>query len=353
MSRLGLSGSQLAQLCSVSKEAVSNWLSGESLPRPAKLAALARALQLSVDALIEPDASAPPEPIVAFRTRNGELPSPEEQQVGEEVGRHLRQLVPFLDLRLTSRRLLQPSLDPLFIHDAAMATRRALGLDDTEAATTHHLIQAHRAFGALLVPVYWGGDRVGHDNALSIYLPDSQTSWVLLNVGSDPLERPYWLAHELAHSLTLHALQGADGEAFAELFATHLLGPPRGEVGEPEDFAQRLGSPAGGDPSIGRAGERLRPSMLDLVSIGAAAFGSEAFLAMAHWQRENGAPSPSFIAGALNIPLGDAIELSKVLWDLPELPPTAVATRPWQALRPSLVQSQARRCLPKRVHESP
>lgn len=289
---------------------MSNWLSGESLPRPAKLASLAQALHLTVEALIEPDPSAPPEPIVAFRMRNGDRPSTEAIRVGQEAGRHLRQLVPFLDWRLTSRRLLQPSLDPLFIREEALAMRRALGLEDAQSITTLQLVQAHHAIGALLVPVYWGGDRAGHENAMSIYLPDSQTSWVLLSVASDPLDLPYWLAHELAHCLTLHALQGADGEAFADSFAAHLLDP--GAAG-----AQRL---VGRVDVVKRSGRRVRPrpTMRDLIAESGATFGMQAFLAMARWQRENEGRSPSFVANALNIPLGDAIELSEALWELPE-----------------------------------
>ena len=67
---------------------------------------------------------------------------------------------------------------------------------------THgHLLQLLKDFGAVLVPVYWGGDKVGHENAMSVYLPDSKASWVLFNVGCRLDDLSYWLAHEFGHCL--------------------------------------------------------------------------------------------------------------------------------------------------------
>ncbi len=310
MSRLGLSGVQLAQLCSVSKEAVSNWLSGESLPRPAKLAALSRALQLPVDVLLMRDESAPPEPVVAFRMRHGQLPNPQEQEAGQEAGRHLRQLVPFLDDRLTTRRLASPSLEADSIREAAQAARRWLSIAEAEDVTVEHLIQMHRFIGATLIPVFWAGGRAGHEHAMSIYLPDSQTAWVLLNVGCAGRDLPYWLAHELAHCLSLPALQGEQGEAFADRFASELLGsearPEGGRSSRRRGAQERTVS----EEWLGAG----RPSMSALVTAGGAAFGMKGFDALAQWQRENGGRSAAFVAGALNLQLGDAVELSEVLW---------------------------------------
>lgn len=79
--------------------------------------------------------------------------------------------------------------------------------------------------GVILVPVFWGGDREGPENAMSVYLPDSRTTWVLLNLGCRIDDFSYWLAHELGHALTLHALQGDDGETFAVRFVQQLLFP--------------------------------------------------------------------------------------------------------------------------------
>lgn len=54
---------------------------------------------------------------------------------------------------------------------------------------------------------------------------DSRTTWVLFNLGCRVDDFSDWLAHELGHALTLHALQCDDGETFAERFSQQLLFP--------------------------------------------------------------------------------------------------------------------------------
>lgn len=55
------------------------------------------------------------------------------------------------------------------------------------------------------MPVFWSGDREGHENAMSVYLPDSRTTWVLFNLGCRIDDFSCWRAHELGHALILHA----------------------------------------------------------------------------------------------------------------------------------------------------
>lgn len=364
MSRLGLTGTALAQACDVSKEAVSNWLNGESIPRPSKLTSLATALKVEVGELFVPDPLAPPEPVIAFRTRMNRAPSLEAQEAGEEVGRHLRQLLPFLGVPFAPRQIVDPKVDQVLIDEAAKAVRAQLGLGPTEAVTHGHLLQLLKSFGAVLVPVYWGGDKVGHENAMSVYLPDSRSSWVLFNVGCRLDDFSYWLAHELGHCLTLHALTGDAGEKFAELFAQTLLFPrelaakaladirastdplrlaywyagtygvsvvavvkaadraareakePVTGLETPRFFAQwKMDSKTArtaSDELFGTA----KPTARELVTKGEQVFGTPVFRALARWQRSEGGRSPSFVAAALNLKLGNAVELSRVLEEL-------------------------------------
>ena len=364
MTRLGLTGTALAEACDVSKEAVSNWLNGESIPRPSKLASLASALKVSVESLFVPDPSEPPAPVIAFRTRMNRVPSLEAQEAGEEVGRHLRQLLPFMGPLFTPRHIVEPKVDEGLIENAAKAVRGQLGLGPTEAVTHGHLLQVLKTFGAVLVPVYWGGDKVGHENAMSVYLPDSKSSWVLFNVGCRLDDFSYWLAHELGHCLTLHSLAGDAGEKFAELFAQTLLFPKdlarkalsdvrssknpmklvywyAGTYGvsvvaivKAVDKAARAAKePVTGLETPGffakwkqdgktarTASDELfgvtKPSARELVAKGEQVFGTPVFRALARWQRSEGGRSPSFVAAALNLKLGDAIELSRALDEL-------------------------------------
>lgn len=364
MSQRGLTGTALAEACDVSKEAVSNWLNGESIPRPSKLAALAVALKLAVEQLFVPDPAEPPEPVVAFRMRNNRAPTVEAQEAGEDVGRHLRQLLPFMGPLFSPRHLVQPKVDEVYLDEIAKAVRARLGVGPTEAVTHGHLLQLLRDFGAVLVPVYWGGDKVGHENAMSVYLPDSKASWVLFNVGCRLDDLSYWLAHEFGHCLTLHELTGDDGEKFAELFAQTLLFPQELAKKALEDiraaskpaelvawYAGTYGisvvtvvraidkaAEACGQGKTGIASPHFyakwkmdgktartasdelfgtsKPSMKDLVIKGEQVFGTPVFRALARWQHDEGGRSPSFVAAALNLKLGDAVQMSHALQEL-------------------------------------
>lgn len=364
MTKLGLTGAALAEACGVSKEAVSNWLSGESIPRPSKLTALAVALKVVVEELFLPDPSLPPEPVVAFRMRNNRPPTLEAQEAGEDVGRHLRQLLPFMGPLFSPRRIVEPRVDESLIEEVAKTIREQLEIGPTEAVTHGHLLQLLKKYGAVLVPVYWGGDKVGHENAMSVYLPDSQASWVLFNVGCRLDDFSYWLAHELGHCLTLHALTGQDGEDFAELFAQTLLFPKELARKALEDidvsskpmeliawYAGTYGiSVVTVMRSIDKACEAskgvktglatpsfyakwksaaktartasdelfgaTKPTMKDLVFKGEQVFGTPVFRALARWQKSDGGRSPAFVAAALNLKLGDAVQLSHELLEL-------------------------------------
>ncbi|MFY3384713.1 helix-turn-helix domain-containing protein [Paracidovorax sp. MALMAid1276] len=364
MTKLGLTGAALAEACGVSKEAVSNWLSGESIPRPSKLTALATALKVVVEELFLPDPSMPPEPVVAFRMRNNRPPTPEAQEAGEDVGRHLRQLLPFMGPVFSPRHIVDPKVNESLVEEVARAVRAQLEVGPTEAVTHGHLLHLLKEFGAVLVPVYWGGDKVGHENAMSVYLPDSQASWVLFNVGCRLDDFSYWLAHELGHCLTLHSLTGQDGEDFAELFAQTLLFPKELARKAFEDI-QASSNPmelvgwyagtygisvvtvmrsidkaceAANGAKTGLATPRFyakwkiaaktartasdelfgtaKPTMKDLVIKGEQIFGTPVFRALARWQKSEGGRSPAFVAAALNLKLGDAVQLSHALLEL-------------------------------------
>lgn len=365
MSALGLSQTALAQECSVSKEAVSNWLSGESFPRPGKLAVLAGRLGVTVNELLLMDEV---EPVVAFRMRNNRSVTGSAKDAGDEVGRHLQQLLAFtttLPTLFEPPHLRTPSLDDDVIRAAAAAVRSSLKLSPTDVMSTEQLLELFHDFGAFLVPVFWGGDKDGHENAMSVYLPDSKSSWVVFNLGCRQDDFKYWLAHEYGHCLTLHKLQGDDGETFAEKFAQQLLFP--------DELAQQaLASIRQSDKPLAAAnwfagkydisvvtvvkaadrialsrGEKAtgletirfytdwRKTRKNAPTVSHLLFGTDTppatqyilkceevfrtpvFQALRRWQRNNEGRSPAFIASTLNIALGDAVELSHALWELP------------------------------------
>lgn len=101
----------------------------------------------------------------------------EAQEAGEEVARHLRQLVPLTAGHsfFTNRGIPEPNFSDACIDDAVAAMRSLLKLSPDAKVTHDHLFQLFAKIGVILVPVFWGGDREGHQNAMSVYLPDSRT----------------------------------------------------------------------------------------------------------------------------------------------------------------------------------
>lgn len=365
MRKLGLTGQDVAEKCSVSKEAVSNWLSGESIPRPSKLTLLATSLGLEIDDLLELEEETP-EPVIAYRMKNNRPVTGAAKEAGDEVGNHLRQLLPFTgeNYLFTPRHLESPTLDADYIAKAASGTRASLGLSPLEAITHAHLISLFHSFGAILIPVFWGGNKDGHENAMSVYLPESKASFVLFNLGCRLDDFSYWLAHEFGHCLTLHALRGDDGESFAEQFAQQLLFPDALAVHvlkeirastEPVAVAHRVAGtysvsvvtvvkavdrvaieagelPTGiaTGPFYGKwkragltaltAAQELfgtqSPAPAEYIIKSEQLFRTPIFKAMAKLQRAEGGRNPAFIAAAFNLNIGNALPMSYALWDL-------------------------------------
>jgi transcriptional regulator with XRE-family HTH domain len=224
MERSGFNASRLAAQLGVSREAVSNWLSGESFPRPDKLLKLALTLALRFEELVireTPDTT----PVIAFRKRGASKTTDSHVRHAQEIGRLLRHLVSYLpfDRFVRPAILKQPVADYPYLQDLVAKIRAEAGVPDGEAIDFRHLIQRFRDLQAVLVPVLWG-EKDKHENALHIFLPDSMTTWVYLNLDVQVHDFKYWMAHELGHVLAPD-LRGDEGEDFADAFAGALLFP--------------------------------------------------------------------------------------------------------------------------------
>lgn len=365
MSALGLTGSALAEQCGVSKEATSNWLSGESLPRPSKLTKLAEVLGLSVDTLLESEDDIV-EPVFAYRTKQNRAVSGPARASAEELARHLQQLLPLVDERseFAPPQVVEPLLDEEHIRKVAESVRASIGLSAADPISDEQMVSLFHSFGAFLVPVLWGLDKEQHENALSVYLPDSRASFVVFNLGCKADDYKYWLAHEYGHCLSLHKLQDEEGETYAESFAKHLVFPvaaakecwthvqaestKAARLHVAQETADRFGisivtvlkgldaealESTGSDTGLLDKGfwpmwklsRRQMPSVAlglfgtdspapeDYIARTEAAYGTPIFKALAEFQREEGR-NPSFIAHTLKVGLGEAIGLSYALW---------------------------------------
>jgi len=220
----GHNQASIAKALEVSRETVSQWFKQEKYPRPDKLLKLARLLELSfADLVIKlPE---PNEPVVAFRKKGAHKITPEYVEQAKDMGRVLEVLVPYLpfDDQVQPATLRKPASDYEYVHKAAQRIRKQIGIQEGDEIHFEKLIDFFGALHAVLIPVHWG-HKDKHENALHIHLPESQTTWIYLNLDCKLHDFKFWMAHELGHVLAPQ-LQGDDGEDFAEAFAGALLIP--------------------------------------------------------------------------------------------------------------------------------
>ena len=220
----GLNAAGLAERLGVSREAVSKWAAGESFPRPDKLLRLGSALRLSFSDLVLSDEEEGV-PVVAFRRMKGTKTTDGHLEHAKEMGRALKALVPLLpfDTLTVPPTLKEPVVDFEYLTAVAENVRQSIHLSADDQVDFRHLIARFRELQTVLIPVLWGKkDR--HENALHIFLPDSGTTWVYLNLDVHVHDFKFWMAHELGHSLA-PKLESNKAEDFADAFAATLLFP--------------------------------------------------------------------------------------------------------------------------------
>lgn len=223
LAQRGLTDLALADALSVSKQAVSKWKLGRDFPRPVLLLRLSEFLGLSFGELVVPEL---PVPVVAFRKKANAKTTDDHVLRAQRIGRLLRPLLPYLNLK--SRDLVRIAPVPTeeaAIDEVALRRRKAMGLSAEAVVEVSDLVAALADNGAMLVPVQWGA-RGRHENAMHIELPEAQVAFVYLNLDCKFVDIKFWIAHELAHSLTPELSGSEEGEDFADRFAAAFLVPP-------------------------------------------------------------------------------------------------------------------------------
>ena len=224
MEAKGLNQSSVANELDVSRTMVSKWLAGAALPRPDKLLKLALLLELAFDQLVAVVEDAP-EPVIAFRKRAGVKTTSAHVKAAKEKAHLLSSLVPYLPFATYTQppALKHPSLEYGYLQESTRALRKEIGAQPDGVLEFHELIRQFNVLQAVIVPVLWGAKK-HHENALHIYLPDTTTTWIYLNLDVDEHDFKFWMAHELAHTLSPN-LRGEEAEDFADAFAGALLFP--------------------------------------------------------------------------------------------------------------------------------
>lgn len=223
MDQAGLNQSDIARKLEVTKEAVSQWLKQSAFPRPDKLLKLAKLLNLDFSELVVREEENAP--IVAFRKVKATKTKDHHIEKAQDVGRLLRHLVPYLpfDEFEVPPTLKDPVNEYSYIQQVAHKVRKDISVEEDSTLDFHHLIKRFRTLQTVIVPVLWGEKQV-HENAIHIFLPDSRTTWVYLNLDVNVHDFKFWMAHELGHCLS-PALRGDEAEDFADAFAGALLFP--------------------------------------------------------------------------------------------------------------------------------
>ncbi|RLU05916.1 transcriptional regulator [Pseudomonas prosekii] len=223
METAGLSQATLAERLGVSREAVSKWLKKDSFPKPDKLLRLATILGLSFSELVVKDD--PNAPVVAFRKVKATKTTEAHYAHAQTMGKMLRHLVPYLPFdKLEMPPVLKsPVLEYGYLQEVAKKIRSEINLDEESKIDFEHLILHFKKLQAVIIPVLWG-NKNRHENATHIFLPDSMTTWVYLNLDVNILDFKFWMAHELGHCLAPD-IRGNEGEDFADAFAGALLFP--------------------------------------------------------------------------------------------------------------------------------
>lgn len=219
---LGLNQTELSEKVGVSKEAVSQWLNGESFPRPAKLLKLSQVLNLSYNDILQRTDEF--EPVIAFRKVKSTKTTDEHVKRAKEMGFVLERLVEYLPFETITKPpiLNNPQNDYNYIQQTVSILRDKLGISEIKVSAKD-IIKSFEKFKTILIPVLLGSKK-NHENALHIHLPKSFTNWVYINLDTKVFDFKFWLVHELGHVFT-PTLSGDEAEDFADNFAAAFLFP--------------------------------------------------------------------------------------------------------------------------------
>lgn len=220
MSFLGLSQTELARKLNVSRESVSKWLKGDKTPRPQKLLALSKKLDLSFDEIISQNDIV--NPIIAFRTNKHKKVSREQESKANDMGQMLKVLLPYFNsYSVFSPALINYPIDSNDFIQKTAAEIRIKAESKLLEISFAEIMKLYVDFHIVLIPVMWGPNG---NNGLFIHIPENPITFVYANLEKVVTDFKFWLLHELAHVMT-PSLKGIQAEVFADNLAAAILFP--------------------------------------------------------------------------------------------------------------------------------
>lgn len=303
MQQHGLNQSDLATRCEVSREAVSRWLAGESLPRPLKLKRIANTLQLDVASLLitppPPAFEAPPEMSAAALSRA-------DQETMLDTSWRVREIAHLVGVPcFTPMRLRAPVAERAYIQSVVYAVKAATSMSPAGFLTTEKLVGLNIAAGTVLLPCPWQADRAGQAQPFVVQPSAEDETWLLFGLNTDRASFDAILAYALGLQYCRGTLERPAAQAFAREFAAALAvdAPPRLPCEAAETVRDIYFN--------GEADIPIPRFLADCEKI----FGTPAYRVIGDMQHQDGGRNPAFIASLLNVSLGDAVAWSYVLLD--------------------------------------
>ncbi|MBE0645517.1 MAG: helix-turn-helix transcriptional regulator [Bacteroidetes bacterium] len=227
LSTAQLSQADVARELGLSREAVSNWMSGESVPRPRHRALLAALLGVSVSALAGASSQSA-EPVVAYRRKGTRKVSEAQDELIKREVRWLNALEKRMSEANWIDRLPEHRGEPTVEHARVLAQqfRTQLGhaIQD-EVLLGHHVIEWLSSRAVCIVPTFWGAPEYAM-HAMYVRLPDSEVHWLFVSLDAAVVDVRFWLLHEVAHMIRRRPHDGGrQEEKFADAFAAEVLFP--------------------------------------------------------------------------------------------------------------------------------
>jgi transcriptional regulator with XRE-family HTH domain len=218
----GLNHSDLAKKLDISRESVSQWLSGDNFPRSRYLLAISKLLNLSYSELVfeEPDEN---EPVYAFRKVHDTVHSEQDIEKVKEIGYSLEKLIPFIKTSRYKATLSNPRNTINYIQDIVKDLKNNYGIK-SKFIKVDEIQKIFNDYNAFVIPVLWG-ETENKTNSLHIRLPESGTDWIYINLDSFIYDIKFWLIHELSHLISSEIKDESESESFADNFAAEFLFP--------------------------------------------------------------------------------------------------------------------------------
>jgi transcriptional regulator with XRE-family HTH domain len=303
MQQQGLNQSDLATHCEVSREAVSRWMAGESVPRPLKLKRIANALHLNIRNLIV----TPEQPNFEASPIATALPlSRADREAMLDSSWRIRELAHLVGAPCFSpMRLRNPETEEAYLQTVLCAVKAATSTPLAGFHTTHELIDLNIAAGAVLLPCPWLGDRAGQAQPFVIQPSAEDETWIAFGLNTDRSSLDAILGYALGLQYCRGTLEGSEARDFARKFAAVLAAdaPPS----PPDEAAETVAE-------MYFDGEQDVPAPRFLADC-EKVFKTPAYRAIESFQRQEGGRNPAFISSMLNVSAGDAVAWSYVLFD--------------------------------------